>query len=273
MDVNMWRVKNKRDGFSLLELLAVMSIAALLTTLAVTSYFSAVRGMSRRSAVNNLANTLIQARQRACMDNASVSVVCYNEVSGAEDDDVRPSFVICKAIGRFSYLIPARSKLFDEFTALDTIFSTSSLGTGYKGAIKLYNLTRGGFCYVYPWVSTYQLPDRYSPYTKSLHQISTYVFNINPNINVRNGGDISSWEVGDSYGIESSPVQSLPRGFLFSELDVNIDKVMFVTFLPDGRATSSTDIEIEEQRPPNKSNTIRVSSNNSPMIKYDDTWQ
>ena len=72
MNKKMWPENRKDAGFSLLELLAVMSIMALLTTLAVTSYFSAVRGMGRRSAVNNLANTLIQARQRACMDNARV---------------------------------------------------------------------------------------------------------------------------------------------------------------------------------------------------------
>ena len=77
-------------------------------------------------------------------------VVMYNEVTGPEDEDVRPSYVICKSIGRITYV--TGDNLVDEFTALDTVFSTDDLGPNYKGAMKLYNLSEGGFSYVYPWV-------------------------------------------------------------------------------------------------------------------------
>ena len=262
----MKRNRTRESGFSLLELLAVMSIMALLTTLAVTSYFSAVRGMGRRSAVNNLANTLIQARQRACMDSARVSVVIYNEVKGTEAEDITPAYVICKAVGRITYYV--NNKLVDEYTALETIFSTDSLGSSYKGALKLYNLTRGGVSYVYPWVQAYPLRNHASAYTDEVYTINAYAFEINPHIPAREGGNV--WEVGDSYGVEAAPVQTMPRGFFVDNIGVSQTEVEFVTFLPDGRALSQTTITIGERRPPNKSVSMTVSTDGS--ITYNESW-
>ena len=106
--------RRSRRGFSLLELLAVMSIMAMLSTLAVTSYFSAVRGMTRRSAVKHLANTLVVARQRACLEGSRMSVMIFNEVSRYEGSKeiVIPSYVICKEVGRISFI--SQDKLVDE---------------------------------------------------------------------------------------------------------------------------------------------------------------
>ncbi|MFO7936458.1 MAG: prepilin-type N-terminal cleavage/methylation domain-containing protein [Kiritimatiellia bacterium] len=252
-------------GFSLLELLAVMSVMALLTTLAVTSYFSAVRGMGRRSAVNNLANTLIQARQMACMDNTRVSVVCFNDITGNEDEDFRPTYVMCKGIGRISDKVG--NKLVDEFTALDTIFGEEIHSGSYGGAMKLYNLTRGGFSFVNLGVEKYRLDDRYAPVSGMDRDINAYAFEINNNIPAR--GNVS-WEIGDSYGVEAAPAQTLPRSFQFSTIGSSKTKVEFVTFLPDGRATSGESFTIEEINSPYKKNTIDVSQAGG--IKYDEDW-
>lgn len=262
----MKNIRYGESGFSLLELLAVMSIMALLTTLAVTSYFSAVRGMGRRSAVNNLANTLIQARQRACMDSARVSVVIFNEVTGPNKEDVVPSYVICKGIGRITDNVG--NNLIDEFTALDTIFGTVNLGSNYKGAMKLYNLTQGGFSYVYPWVTEYELPNRFSPYKKLNRTINAFAFQINHSIKSREAGN--TWAVGDSYGVEAAPPQSMPRGFLVDNLGISATEVEFVTFLPDGRALKGPTLKIKERRPPHKSVSIKV--NNDGKITYDESW-
>ena len=72
--------KRARRGFSLLELLAVMSIMAMLSTLAVTSYFGAIRGMASRGAKKHFQNTLLLARQRACIDGARVRLMAFYEV-------------------------------------------------------------------------------------------------------------------------------------------------------------------------------------------------
>ena len=76
-----------KKGFTLVELLTVMAIMAMLSTIAVSSYFTAIRGMARRSALKHLANTFVLARQRACMEGASMSVMIFNEITGYDNTE------------------------------------------------------------------------------------------------------------------------------------------------------------------------------------------
>ncbi|MDD2598254.1 MAG: type II secretion system protein [Kiritimatiellae bacterium] len=277
--------KKTEFGFSLLELLAVLSIMGLLTTLAVTSYFGAARGMARRGAVKHLANTLTLARQRACMDNARVSVVLYNEVSGIVDADlggskkaVIPSYVVCKEVGKISFIPPGNQYLIDEFNSLDTMFSTVALenASSYKGGFRLYNLTNteGGFSFVYPWVvsSKDMISGRQSAYKPRTGPkedvINAWCFEINRNVPVRAGGDV--WRVGDSYGVEAAPVQTLPKLFEFKDLKEDEKRIQVLTFLPDGRALKRVTIAIAETSPPYKSTTVRVTKEGK--VEYDSKW-
>lgn len=277
--------KKTEHGFSLLELLAVLSIMGLLTTLAVTSYFGAARGMARRGAIKHLVNTLTLARQRACMDNARVSVVLYNEVSGILDADtggskraVIPSYVLCKEAGKITFIPPGNQYLVDEFNALDTMFSTAKLENpgGYKGGFRLYNLSNeeGGFSFVYPWVvsSKEMISGRQSPYKPRTGPkedvINAWCFEINHNIPVRTQGD--KWRVGDSYGVEAAPVQTLPKLFEFKDLTDNEKKSQVLTFLPDGRALRGLTIVIAEASPPFKSTSIRITKEGK--VEYDNKW-
>ncbi len=273
----------------MLELLAVMSIAAMLTTLAVTSYFAAVRGMGRRSAVKHLANTLTVARQRACMDNARVSVILFNEVSGVDatgDMEVTPSYVICKEMGRITYA--TGSYLGDEYTALDAIFGLKRDAgdpndfQGFDaraGGIRLYNMTSGGSCYVYPLVKRHSLrtdsvydkrePDSYHIDDSGVIDKNINLFNFE--INTSAGRNTATWQLGDAYGVEAAPVQNLPRGFRFSALGDNQNAFEYITFLPSGRAEFSRgSIRIEETRPPRRSVTMSVTAEGK--IKYNNNW-
>ncbi len=273
-------IKKTEYGFSLLELLAVMSIMGLLTTLAVTSYFGAARGMARRGAIKHMVNTLTLARQRACMDNSRVSVVLYNEVSGILDADsggtqtaVIPSYVVCKEVGKISLV--TGNYLVDEFNALDTMFTTAKLenSASYKGGFRVYNLSEGGFSFVFPWVvnSEAMIQGRQSPYKPrpiADTRINAWCFEINRNVPVREDGN--QWNVGDSYGVEAAPVQTLPKLFEFKELKDNIASIQVITFLPDGRALNSEKITISETRPPMKSTDIDISKEG--VIKYDNKW-
>ena len=267
-------------GFSLLELLAVMSIMGLLTTVAVTSYFGAARGMARRSAVKHLVTTLTVARQRACMDNARVSVVFYNEVSGVIDAEkggglkVVPSYVVCKAVGKISMV--SGDYLIDEFNALDKMFSTEipdNVG-GYRGGFRLYNLSEGEFSFVYPWVVNsgddmiVGRQSSYQPRSNSDTTINAWCFEINQKGKL--GEDAGIWNVGDSYGVESAPVQSLPKSFLFGGLNDDEEKFEVITFLPSGRVIKGLTIKIEETRPPKKSTKITV--NQDGKINYNGKW-
>ena len=278
--------KKGRRGFSLLELLAVMSIMAMLTTLAVTSYFSAIRSMTRRSAVKHLVNTLILARQRACMEGARISVVVFNEITGASNTDVTPSYVICREIGRMTYV--SGTDLVDEFTEIDRLFGTKGYGLNYRGSMKLYDLSRGGWSLVFPWVQTYPwgtsdsgLHPRFSASDNpkmtpterlSGYSLNVFQFKVNGNVNNLNPAD---WKIGDAYGIEVSPPGALPRNFWFTLLQNDASKVVTVTFQPDGTATFDTlqntcKVTIGEMQPPKKGNTIEVKSDGS--INYNEDW-
>ncbi|MEI7901015.1 MAG: type II secretion system protein [bacterium] len=264
----------KRRGFSLLELLAVMSIMAMLSALAVTSYFNAVRGMARRSAVKHLANTLILARQRACMEGARVSVMLFNEVIGydtAGKAKLAPSYVVCRELGRISYI--NQGVLVDEFSSLDKMFGTAVWSSDYLGSIRLYNLSQGRWSNVYPSVQSPKPPDRLSAYQRNaqgqqvLCDIPAFGFAINKK--VKNPND-ASWSVGDSYGLEVVPINSLPRGFEFDDLKANIDKVVYVIFQPDGSA-SAKKISIRTTLPPVVSSSVTVEGDGA--IMYDEKWK
>jgi prepilin-type N-terminal cleavage/methylation domain-containing protein len=271
--------RTSRRGFSLLELLAVMSIMAMLTTLAVTSYFSAIRGMTRRSAVKHLANTLILARQRACMEGTRISVMIFNEVTGydnAGQPNVAPSYVVCKEIGRISF--KGAGTVVDEFAPLDKMFGgvTSQAELTSQGefaSVRLYNLTQGKWWNVYPKVLKVAPPDRTSALQAAKGSDKVYeipAFGFVENTRVTNPNN-ASWTVGDSYGIEAAPINSLPRGFEFEKLKQDLTKVVCVTFLPDGTTKDEGPIAISTTLAPVTRNTVQVESDGA--ITYDEKWR
>jgi hypothetical protein len=244
--------------------------------MAVTSYFAAARGMARRGAIKHLVNTLTLARQRACMDNARVSVVLYNQVSGIVDADlggtekaVIPSYVVCKEVGKVTMF--SSPHIIDEFNALDTVFSTDSTRSD---GFKLYNLTEGGISYVYSYVENMakasKINGRDSPYkhrdSNDEEKINAWAFKINSSVSTFT----VNWNVGDSYGIEAAPVQTLPRSFEIQSLGSDYKKIVVITFLPDGRALASKTITVAETRKPLLSSSITVSDKGK--ISYNGKW-
>jgi type II secretory pathway pseudopilin PulG len=262
-----------------MELLAVMSIMALLTTLSVTSYFGAVRSMTRRSAVSHFANTLILARQRACIENSRVSVVVFNDITGADagaDNYFTPSYALCKEVGRISFL--NNDLLADEFSEIEKIFGTVSYGPSYKGSIRLYNLTEGKWSNVYPWVEPYVLSQRESasgnPYMTVAERQNGYslnVFAFRKNARAPSPSE-PQWKIGNPYGIEAAPLGTLPRNFEFRRLPSSSSEPVTVTFNPDGSATlkGGGTFTIIEKLPPNKKSTVTVTTTGD--VKFDGMW-
>lgn len=253
-----------RDGFSLLELLAVMAIVAMLSTLAVTSYFSAIRGMSSRTARRGLTNALSMARQRACIDGCRVSLIIFNEAagfdtSGSKVSDLAASYVVCRELGRFSFV--REDLLFDEYADLNKLFreklSTDTSSDSVAGAIRLYNLSAGSWSLVRPDVVKENVGSKADLlYSGNSFQIEAYAFQRLTGSGMQSsGGGNPTWKAGDSYGIEVMPVQSLPKGFSFRELNANassdasLTDVRHVTFEPDGSALAAATFTVESQDP------------------------
>ena len=265
-------MKKKQRGFTLLELLVVMGIMVSLSTIAVTSYFAAMRGMARRGALQQLAGTLTLARQRACMDGVPTCVMIYNEVIGTDsnleegsgteamgNNIVRPAYVVCKQLGRIT-CIPKTGCWADEFTDLgsfyDVVYSSGSFSDeDYKEdtykrnhaleSMQLFNMTQGGWSYVYPKVLCYDLKNRTSALrpissagtglNNTKYTIPVYAFMHNSSMPSRNTDN--RWEVGDAYGVAVEPIQFLPSGFCFKILeDRDEDRIIMVRFEADGKA-------------------------------------
>lgn len=67
-----------RSGFTLIELMVVIGIAAMLITMAATSFFGAMRQEGVTKSRNQLRDTLLLARQQACILGKTHVVVCWN---------------------------------------------------------------------------------------------------------------------------------------------------------------------------------------------------
>ena len=221
-----------------MELLAVMAIMGILSTMAVTGYFSAVRGMTRRRAVSNLVAAINQARQRASIDGTRTALICYNIKNTVKDAaDINdtttfsPTYVVCKALGRVTYV--SGTTIGDEFTPLDKIFgaySASSSDSSF-GSRRLYNLSREGWWEVEDTV-----------------KLGAYGNNLKSGLTGENlptsemlwcftkmSGDGASWNVGDLYGIEVSPPEILPKNIYFGgDLKADDKQNIKVLFDSDG---------------------------------------
>ena len=245
-----------RRGFTLLELLAVMAIMAMLTTLAVVSYFSAIRGMARRSASEHFLNSLVQARQRACIDGTRVSLMLFNQPLDYDDQGqptkVLPSYVVCREFGRITFIKGAY--LFDEFSDLKQLFGDETSGNdvysgSYTGGFRLYNLSKGCWGMVESRVKREDYGSSQTLFATlssdyDSHMFEDYAFK-QIDLAWAKSDNPAQWNVGDSYGIEVSPILNLPKTFYFNELGwdgqsppaaSSLTKIQYVTFGPDGRS-------------------------------------
>lgn len=284
------KARRAKHGFSLLELMAVMSIMAMLSTIAVTGYFSAVRGMARRSAVKHIVNTLVLARQRATLEGSRISVMLYNENVGDDEDGkavVIPSYVVCKELGAISSK-SGSDLLLDEFESLGKLFNVGggnlSLSAGDMLSMRLYNMTVGGWWEVLPRVEEkYGVVDgRESVYDRArgvsatTYDLPVYAIQKNQAVTSQRGTanePPGGWRIGHTYGIEAAPVNSLPRGILFRDLDESESRpAVCITFRPDGSAERTETIRLVEKNPPGRGLSITVDKNEG-AIKYSEQWK
>ncbi len=94
-----------RAGFTLMELMVVIGIAALLLTISATAFFGATREENLTRSRDQLRDILLSARQRACIEGVPYVVICYNtvreiEVGGTTEKIDQGRFAMFRSVGR-----------------------------------------------------------------------------------------------------------------------------------------------------------------------------
>lgn len=118
-----------RAGFTLIELMVVVGIAALLLTISATAFFGASRTENLTRSRNQLRDVLLMARQQACITQKPHVVVCYNvdseiEVGGTTQKVEQGRFALFRYVGR---VWPQGDKLAAPFGLQRDLLSTLSV--------------------------------------------------------------------------------------------------------------------------------------------------
>ncbi|MBP5544684.1 MAG: prepilin-type N-terminal cleavage/methylation domain-containing protein [Kiritimatiellae bacterium] len=224
----------RRAGFTLIEMLSVMAVMVMLTTIVVASGFGMRRGASANAALQIPQNVMEYARQRACMDGRRTAVLF------APDEE-----------GVFSASI---------FQAAGTVFSTSSQSIVDK--FSDVALVDSGFNVL--TVFNFNTGKTFTVGKISRSNSNTAQHRIDFEKEINNGGDASadgkgnkyyyssttierssddptainsaSWPSGSAYGFEIAERQTMPKNFSYAHKsggEKKDDSFWFV-FTPDG---------------------------------------
>jgi len=213
-------------GFTLLELLVVVSMMIFITTIAAVNYFGVMRAAGYTAVSNDVFNALLMARQRACIDNKPV----YFYLLDATNYVMMESFGTLARVDNpdaSSGALGGSQEFYDQyvdstaFSSNMTLLDIDAPGTGAivwkaeSGTLGASNVNASGV------LTLYSVPACF------LHVTN------NPACT----GDFSKWTAGDHYGTPIFATHMLPKGFAFSLIQTTPDylqKQAMVLFQPDG---------------------------------------
>ena len=197
-----------RKGFTLLELLSVMAIMGIISTIAIMGYFAVMRGVGARSAAEHLSQVVLLARQSAIMQGKKTYVIF-------DQDETNSWYSVCRYEGVVTGSF--NQWMFDDFAD----WSDPENQKRFMGAT-IFNLSSIPFRYG-------MVMDASDNKLMALEYVTSNNF----------------FSVGDVYGWELYPPVSLPRGMQFTKnLNVVIPPIIFK---PDGSAQNFVEIEIYEK--------------------------
>ena len=237
------RVPSGRGGFTLIELIAVMGIIVALALVVVGSYSGMTRAIASGQASRQVRDTLLLARQTACV--RGVRVYCY--ILSEEE------YILCRKIGTSSG---------KDSSSTDDRFPEDDKGHVFPDAYT----DLGSFINEVDAASeTYSAANDGQNRDKSALTSDMLLFELSDSGTARYGklrwvesdkdngygwnlfyapvkGHEPKFDSGTDYGIGLYPIRVLPKGFSFS--DDMIGK--FVYFEPTGAANDNITITIAE---------------------------
>lgn len=260
-----------RKAFSLLELLVVIGLLGMMSTIAIGGYSAVTRGMAERGALDIARGVAEIALQRAQIDRAKTYLFLFNEVTRIDSDDqvgvVCGLAIAVRPIGRITRV--TGDEFYDEFgdlnqsyDSLDQVSEDESESEQEQSAasVRIYNLSTREVAIVREGVylnsdQALDLEDRVRNAEGEPRQIKAYGFK-------KVSG--ASFSVGDEYGQEFS-VMRLPPGYTFSgsvtmssSSDLGMKQVAVKTI--EANDTSAPSLQVYSRRPDGSFKSIGTTS-------------
>ena len=218
-------------GFTLIELMVVMALMVVISTIVVSGTFGMTRSASYRTAENIVFNALQAARQQACTDGKRVVVAFTNDRGGSSDDN---ALSIIEATGTITETVTGR--YIQDRCANLARYTGSGIARSGKSTNTVWNLRTGakftGFTLGSATSNPKTIPGgggRYS-YDVSVLEPKT-----------GSGFDPAFWKIGDPYGFQITQPQTLPRGFKIGFGSVGTSPAgQLLVFEPDGTGFAGT---------------------------------
>ena len=227
-------IRRVRRGFTLVELMVVVALMAMMSTLAIGSYSAITRGMSDRAALDAAKSFAYAALQRANLDRTNVYIYLFNEVTRTDTDT--DAGIVCglavavRPIGRITH-VPENDFFCDEFGDLDDSYGAIKTAKGADSGdvvneeeattfFRIYNIAKQKSVTVREGVLAHEISDRDLESeggdqdngggvqrTWTIHGFKAAA---------GDGDDNATFEVGDLYGQEFVATR-LPPGYVFSK--------------------------------------------------------
>jgi prepilin-type N-terminal cleavage/methylation domain-containing protein len=212
-------------GFTLMELLVVITIMGLISTIAVSSYFGITRAAAYSASHDTLYNTLVLTKQRAVIDGKATSLVILSS----------NEYTVVRAVGRISHLTPAVSDAYADLSGAvsdkpSEIYNLDSTLTTISQSVTIQS-------------GTQPIKD---PFTGTDYDATAYKFT---------GAGAGFFAVGDRYGFALHSKQVLPRGYNFTN---SVAFPQEVRFNPDGSCAGDNEIVVVEKIRPSNQITFEI---------------
>jgi prepilin-type N-terminal cleavage/methylation domain-containing protein len=207
---------SSRAAFTLMELLVVMSIMLVISSILVAGYFGMTRAASYTAAETDVFNHLQLARQRASLDGARVFFMLLDS----------NSYVLVHGVGQLTSDMDNKTtgkgfhSFYDAYADLHEITNDASRVRVWNMDKNVYgndvniSMAEEGPIAAYPGGETYFR--------------NTCLFHVK----LPSAGQFRKWKQGDRYGFELYPRQVLPKGFYFDL--VGAQENVSIVFKPDG---------------------------------------
>ena len=147
--------RHMQRGFTLIELIVVIGLMALLSTISIGGYFAASRGMAARGVMQDTASIIRQAMQVCLIDQVPTAVLFSNRRLGKREDggEAYGTAVAIKMAGRISYIANSGKTstgkslpggggmLVDEFADWNQSYPMDASDSGKQRAVRLYQMS------------------------------------------------------------------------------------------------------------------------------------